>query len=111
MRLRGLTIVPISPDRYCPYCKRRLVKMNEDGTFDLAGGASVRLATSVNPHELPEDGVVEGWFEEVACLARICQMRRSWESQPPRQRRMFYVSCVLAALLFLLAFIQIIGGR
>lgn len=74
--LRGFTVVPISPDRYCPYCQRRLVEMNEDGTFNLAAKATIHVTTEMDPDNLPEDGEVEG-FIEATCLLPGCVERAS----------------------------------
>lgn len=67
MYAKKIEIVPVSPDRFCPHCKRLLIKMHaERGTLD--------------PEDLPEDGAVDG-FIEATCLRLICRLRERWASR------------------------------
>jgi hypothetical protein len=62
------------PDRYCPYCKRRLIKIHNDGTFDLASNAAVdgsRVVTWSADDEVESE---ETTFE-ARCLRKRCQFR------------------------------------
>jgi hypothetical protein len=78
---RKLEVVPVSPDRFCPYCGRLLVKMHhERGTFDLAGKAQIRMGYEIDPENLPEDGLIDG-FIEARCLYRRCRLREWWANR------------------------------
>jgi hypothetical protein len=105
--VRGLEIIPVTPDLYCPYCGRLLVQATDQGIV-LAGKTTIAMVSKVDPFNLPEDDQVEG-FVEATCLRRRCALRREWEAKSTRERQVFYISVVLALALFGFAIIQI-GG-
>lgn len=76
---RPIEIVPITPERYCPYCRRLLVRMEEDGMI-LSGRTTVILVSTIDPFNLPEDDQVEG-FIEATCLLRKCRLRAWWQNR------------------------------
>lgn len=96
-RMRELRVVPVSPDRYCPLCRRLLVKMNDDGTFALAGRAQVQMVTTTDPFNLPEDDEIEG-FLEATCMLRRCRFRR-WRERANKQLLIAIAITILALVL------------
>lgn len=57
------------PDRYCPICGRRLVQVNEDGTFVLAGNAGLRAEGElVIENGVPQTEQVETLVVDAVCL-------------------------------------------
>lgn len=70
----------IGPDLFCPDCGRWLVRVHEDGTFDLTGHSSVTLHAEVelSTLEQTDDGkfVVETTALEAECNALLCRGRR-----------------------------------
>lgn len=68
-----LLLVVVGPDRFCEECGRLLVHVNEDGTFDLAPGASVALAVE------GADAIAA----DATCHRRRCRLRR-WLRGCPR---------------------------
>lgn len=54
------------PDRYCPDCGRWLVKVKEDGTFDLAGESEIQQQATVHLDEI--EGEIDALIIEAVCL-------------------------------------------
>ena len=54
------------PDRYCPDCGRWLVKVKDDGTFDLAGESEIQQQAVVRFNE--ELTEVDALVIEAVCL-------------------------------------------
>jgi hypothetical protein len=63
------------PDRYCPDCKRLLVHVHEDGTFDLAAKAALITEGEVGPEDF-DAGEAELLAVDATCLSRRCRFRR-----------------------------------
>lgn len=57
--------------RYCPFCKKLLLKVHEDGRFDLAGNASVSFRIGLAPGAVSEVDP-----DTALCLRWICRLRR-----------------------------------
>lgn len=62
------------PDRYCPYCKRLLVKVYDDGTYDLSGDAAIEGTQTVTWSKDNEPESEEVSFE-AQCLRKRCRLR------------------------------------
>lgn len=57
------------PDRYCPECGRLLVKIHQDGTFDLSGQAGVQATGElVIENGVPTTSGLEALVIEATCL-------------------------------------------
>lgn len=65
----------IGTDFYCPECKRRLVKMNEDGTFDLADKATVLGTGESDEIGTPPTEIV---LVDAICLRTYCRAKRAF---------------------------------
>ena len=63
------------PNRYCPYCKRLLISINNDGTFNMPGHTVIegRQTITWKTNEEPQSETVE---YEVKCLRRKCRFKR-----------------------------------
>jgi hypothetical protein len=69
------------PDRYCPDCGRFLVRVKEDGRFDLAAKSSVEIVwDGRNPAELfsMTEHVAYSSVLDAHCLRLRCRLRRWW---------------------------------
>lgn len=83
MHAHPIEIVPVSPDRYCPYCRRILFRIVPDEGMILSGRASFTMVSTIDPFDLPEDGQVDG-FIEAKCLRRNCRIRSWWQNRRSR---------------------------
>jgi hypothetical protein len=55
------------PNRYCPSCSRLLVNVHDDGTFDIAGQASLRAHGELDVAS-PPPATIEALLVEARCL-------------------------------------------
>jgi hypothetical protein len=83
-RVERLPVIGV--DRYCPSCRRKLVSFNPDGTFDLAGLASIRGSAQQTLDEYgdveePQDMVIT----EAVCFRRTCRLKRWLRTHNPRR--------------------------
>lgn len=61
-------------DRYCPYCKRILVQINDDGSFDLSSDVALEGHHTATWSE--DDGMEsEEVTFEAQCLRAKCRIR------------------------------------
>jgi hypothetical protein len=65
----------VGPDRYCPHCKRLLVKIHDDGTFDLSGHAALESKQTMTIRPDEEEPEVESSSLEATCLYMKCQLK------------------------------------
>lgn len=57
------------PDRYCPLCGRLLVRVNDDGTFVLAGNAGLRAEGELTiENGIPQNEHIETLVVDAVCL-------------------------------------------
>lgn len=62
-------LITRGPDRFCPDCGRWLVKVHENGRFDLAAQSAINQEArfAFDPHEGPPEEV-EAFILEAICL-------------------------------------------
>lgn len=61
--------------RHCPICKRFLLRVHEDGRFDLAGKASVQMLiplSGARDKSVPLPSTAK-------CCLLLCRLRRWWK--------------------------------
>lgn len=62
----------------CPLCGRFLGKLNENGSFDLAGKTSVQLLIQFPPLEDTSSQIDPTTFK---CEKLICRLKRWWKNK------------------------------
>lgn len=76
----------VGPDLFCPDCHRKLFGANENGTFMIAGKASIE-STAVA--EIDKDGNIhpssEAIVTEATCYRRNCRFKRWLRQHNPRR--------------------------
>lgn len=77
---RQVSLFFVGPDRYCPDCRRLLVHVNSDGTFNLSAKAGMNMAVPFDPDhpdlEWNEEGQLVTPITEAHCELRRCRFRR-----------------------------------
>lgn len=67
----------VGPNRYCPYCKRALLQIKDDGKFTLAGRAEATYG--IDLREFVPGEPLEMLAVEAHCLRWPCRLRRWWK--------------------------------
>ena len=76
---RQLVVHVEGVDHYCPTCRRRLVTVHPDGTFDLAGKASAQASGDLDD---AAGGQVPFLVVDATCHRWRCALRRALRWRP-----------------------------
>ena len=76
----------IGPNRFCPICKRALVKMNGDGSFDIAGKSALESSFTYDSREDPD--YLEAVVFDAICLRWRCRLKKWIETNRSKAGRL-----------------------
>lgn len=73
--MEGVRMLATGPDLFCPDCHRWLVRIHDDGLWDLASKAGVQWQVEIfDPFAPPDE--VEAIPHEAVCLRPRCRFKR-----------------------------------